>query len=81
MKFAEFESISALALNVKKKVLVPLFVAKPADVSTRLHEVFPEWSDFIVKSVGKYLGFVIGPGSETTSWTKRLDKFTARSKV
>lgn len=79
--FAEFEQISALALNIKKTVFVPLFVAEPADVSTRIHDVCPEWGDVAVKSAGKYLGFMIGPGAGESSWIKPLDKFTARSKL
>ena len=74
--FQEFQSISALQLNVKKTVLVPLWPA--TDTKTlRVHikECCAFWKDIVIDSHCKYLGFVLGPGAGGLSWSKPLAKF------
>ena len=80
MLFKEFEAISALALNIKKTVFIPLWNNKClADTSRIVSLACPDWGGIAVSTHGKYLGFMIGPGAGQSSWTKPLDKFVARA--
>ena len=38
----------------------------------------PPWSDFLIKSSGKYLGVIIGPNDANDNWEKPLAKFCER---
>ena len=81
MLFEEFERISALAINVQKTLFIPLWATDTmTTMSNKLRRACPEWGDFAVKSFGKYLGFMIGPGARGASWTKPLDKFVKRAR-
>jgi hypothetical protein len=78
--FEEFEQISALALNIKKTVLIPLWpITSEANVQLLVREICPAWRNISICLRGKYLGFIIGPGATTSSWDKPLDKFEKRS--
>ncbi|CAK0894766.1 unnamed protein product, partial [Prorocentrum cordatum] len=69
--FTEFESISCLALNIKKTVFIPLWkYASESNVRGLIRESAPAWRDIAVCSAGKYLGFWIGPGAGLKSWEK-----------
>ena len=77
--FKEFQEISALTLNVKKTVMIPLWPFQSAgSVSRLLRELCPSWRDLEVASRGRYLGFVIGPNAEADGWIKPLAKFEQR---
>ncbi len=41
----------------------------------------PEWSEFQLVSVGKYLGFFLGPDAGKAQWVAPLDKFWSRVKA
>ncbi|CAE8598073.1 unnamed protein product [Polarella glacialis] len=72
----EFEAISALALNIKKTVFIPLWgVRDMVHVRSLIREACPPWKDILVRHAGKYLGFMIGPGAASTSWEKPLRKY------
>ena len=59
--FQEFQSISALSLNIRKTVCIPLWkVASLEAVRTLVREVCPAWRDIVLGTSGKYLGFLLG---------------------
>ena len=77
--FKEFESISALSLNISKTVFIPLWpLGSSVALRTYIRELCSLWRDIAVKTCGKYLGFMIGPGSEDESWSKPLQKYLHR---
>ena len=78
--FEEYALISALDLNVKKTVFIPLWpTTSLSNVRKLLRELCPRWRDIAVDWCAKYLGFSIGPGSVTKSWQKPLAKYQQRA--
>jgi hypothetical protein len=81
-RFAEFERISALALNVSKTVFIPLWTAEvSSNLKNLVREACPEWRDIRLDSKGKYLGFVIGPGAGSLSWELPFRKYVERAEA
>lgn len=39
----------------------------------------PEWCDFRIEAVGKYLGFMVGPKANSRQWVSPLKKFVDRA--
>jgi hypothetical protein len=79
--FTEFRSISALSLNVKKTVMVPLWPYSDAvNVASLIKEFCPRWADFVIDGKAKYLGFLLGPKAGEDAWNKPLAKFESRVK-
>ena len=79
--FDEFRRISALALNIQKTVFIPLWkVSSVEELRFRITEVCPLWHSINLDNAGKYLGFMIGPGSHGRSWQKPLLKFISRAR-
>jgi hypothetical protein len=77
--FEEFEDISALSLNVKKTIMIPLWqITRQQTVSRLLRELCPAWRDLAIDLKGKYLGFWIGPDAMTERWKRPLAKFEQR---
>ena len=67
--FSEYELISALQLNIDKTVFMPLWrYSSEGAVRSSIREICPVRWNITISSFGKYLGFVIGPGSEFRSW-------------
>ncbi|CAE8623176.1 unnamed protein product [Polarella glacialis] len=80
--FAEFEAISALSLNIKKTVFIPLRRQScNKNVQALIREICPAWRDMHVSSSGKYFGFIIGPGAKLSSWDKPLNKYALRAEL
>ena len=76
MIFKEFQEISALALNIEKTVMIPLWPFSTAEAVRRLiREICPGWRGLEVARRGKYLGFILGPNSAMDAWSKPLAKF------
>ena len=77
--FQEFHRISALQLNPRKTVMVPLWPYKgEGSIRKLIREFCPGWVDFDIAPCGKYLGYVIGPGAGQDRWSKPLAKFESR---
>ena len=77
--FHDFEEISALQLNIKKTVLVPLWpMSSETNLRQLIIELCPLWRDISIGNSAKYLGFFIGPGAGERSWDKPLQKYTLR---
>ena len=77
--FQEFEQISALSLNVKKTVLIPLWkFSHERNIRCLLKENCPGFANVIIDDKGKYLGFLIGPGAPAVEWAKALMKFEGK---
>ncbi|CAK0856026.1 unnamed protein product [Prorocentrum cordatum] len=77
--FAEFESIYRLALNVKRTGFIPLWKhSSERGLRNLITELAPSWRDIIIATQGMYLGFWIGPGACSKSWSKPLENFHKR---
>ena len=79
--FDEYERISGLALNAHKTVLVPLAPYVPEQVRAKLQQHAPLWSAFDIASKAKYLGFIVGPGRGSLSWTSPSRKYMDRANL
>ena len=76
--FREFGAISGLHLNMPKTVLVPLWRFNSSSFRIHLADSLPEWSATMVATWGKYLGYIIGPGKGSSTWTGSIAKYKAR---
>ena len=77
--FEEYRQISGLQLNIKKTVFIPLWKASSIEqLRTLIKELCPGWEHIKIDSQGKYLGFIIGPGSGERSWCSPLAKYNQR---
>ena len=65
--FAQFRKVSGLSLKASKCVIVLSTVCVSDNNKLRVKEWLrsfcPEWSDFVIKDAGKYLGLYLGPGA------------------
>lgn len=66
--------ISCLHLNGKKCIFIPLWQFSADGVSELLWSRIPAWSALLIKSYGKYLGFLIGPGAQNKEWDSIMPK-------
>ena len=73
--FAEFGVLSGLRLNLSKCVTIPLDGGSLETFKTRRQLNIPAWSTMPVATSGKYLGFMIGPGKEQSSWNGPVKKY------
>ncbi|CAK0837872.1 unnamed protein product, partial [Prorocentrum cordatum] len=86
--FQAMGRLACLHLQPRKCVLVPLWLAAddlPAAlqaIRAALRGLVPSWSDFDIASKAKYLGFVLGPGSDLgDSWHAAATKYKQRTAV
>ena len=78
--YPDFGNISNLKLNLPKTVLIALWPCILKQMrSTLLRDTFPEWCSAKLDTWGRYLGFAVGPGRESHSWDKAIDKYVERS--
>ena len=80
-EFRKFGDISGLHLGMSKTILIPLWTFDERSFKGFLRDTFPAWSTAQVKTCGKYLGFMLGPGKRDSSWTDVLEKYRSRSVV
>ena len=78
--FEDLANIAGLELNLPKCVLIPLWPTADAPLMKTLCDVFSWWSRVSTNSKGTYLGFVIGPGADESSWDKPLKKCLASAR-
>ena len=76
--FKEFEAISGLRLNMNKSIVIPLQHMELQAFEARKQREVPAWAAMPTKSSCKYLGFHIGPGKGTSSWTEPVRKYLSR---
>jgi hypothetical protein len=80
--FSEFEEISGLSLNIAKTVMIPLWkYSSASNLRNLICELCPPWKNRGIASYGKYLGFMIGPGSGEASWKKPLQKYLDKARA
>jgi hypothetical protein len=80
--FSEFEQISALSLNIAKTVMIPLWkYSSASNLRNLICELCPGWKNIGIASYGKYLGYMIGPGSAGESWKKPLQKYLDKARA
>jgi hypothetical protein len=72
--FCRLERATGLQLNMRKCVLIPLGDRGPTAVQAHLERSGSPWFGVKVSTHGKYLGFEVGPGRGTSSWTKPVQK-------
>ena len=75
--FKVFETLSNLSLNLAKTIVIPLWDADVAQLQ-RDTDGDPSSVQISWDTTGKYLGFYIGPGKGTKSWSKPADKYLER---
>ena len=68
--FVLIGQISALLLNLSKCVCIPLWHFSEGKVRAEIRSRIPLWSNFVIRSYGKYLGFQVGPGADNIEWDK-----------
>ena len=77
--------VAGAVLKPVKCIIVPIAVVFSDEVAEQFKEwlanLIPEWSHFAIKSVGKYLGFILGPASEGKSFEAPLRKWFSRSRT
>ena len=76
--FRAVKLVSALALKPKKRKIVimkKVSEASSGEIRTWLAQNLPEWTDLVICEVGKYLGFLVGPGASSDQWAPVEDKF------
>ena len=71
--FEEFEAISGLRLNRSKSVIVPHADADPDNFARKLSRCANKWGTMQVDKKAKYLGFMMGPGKQESSWKKHVE--------
>eukprot|EP00959_Pyramimonas_sp_CCMP1952_P470694 9497117-Pyramimonas_sp.AAC.1 len=86
--FRAMGRLACLHLQPRKCVLVPLWLdaadlpATLQAIRAALRELVPDWADFDIASKVKYLGFVLGPGSDLAdSWHPAATKYKQRTAV
>ena len=72
--------MSGLLLNFGKTVLVPLYQFDEVQVREIVATNAPDWGGVCIAKAAKYLGYFVGPGKGTESWTAPLQKFRERAK-
>jgi hypothetical protein len=79
--FQRIGAASGLFLNVGKTIFIPLWhVASYAQIRRTITELWPQWSQILLASCGKYLGFLLGPGGRELMWNKVIAKTERRVK-
>eukprot|EP00973_Karenia_brevis_P092617 12413255-Karenia_brevis.AAC.1 len=73
MVFQQIALITCLSLNHSKSILIPLNMIGGV-LREFLQQHLPEWCDFSIALVAKYLGFYIGPGMGFMQWDKTFDQ-------
>jgi hypothetical protein len=81
--FEEYAKISGLYLNISKTIVIPLWrhqERKYEDIKEMLKNLNIGWEGILVKEVGKYLGFQVGPGRGDAAWGKAVEKWRSRAR-
>lgn len=80
--FQEFAQISNLNLNLSKTIIVPLFPTPSLEeAKSKLLQTTPAWAAVQLSYKAKYLGFLLGPGAEDTSWQEATTKYEHRAQT
>ena len=74
-EFATFATISGLALNLPKTVLVPLWLSTIPAIAKLINDDYPCLAGMTISYSAKYLGIWMGPEGYTLAWTEALEKF------
>ena len=81
--FDEYAAVSGLILNFNKTIVIPLWrqvERSYEEIGRLLAEVGGGWERVLVRSVAKYLGFLIGPGRDEEIWAKPVAKWQLRAR-
>jgi endonuclease/exonuclease/phosphatase family metal-dependent hydrolase len=76
--FALLGSATAMKLNPKKSIIIPLGRQTAFAITRHIVESIPSLGGVLVRSHGRYLGFMIGPTAEDARWDSAAAKFWQR---
>ena len=57
---------------------IPLWPKGQREISESLSQLVPTWNGISISDKGTYLGFVLGPGKGSSSWTRPVEKYVDR---
>jgi hypothetical protein len=77
--FRRWALATALCLNPKKSVIIPLWSYDGAMILRWLRYVAPDFASCSIASCAKYLGIIFGPGADVLQWLPVEHKVLARS--
>ena len=78
--FLGIGSISCLFLKSKKCVAIMLWKSNEGACRILLREMVPSGAAFSIAEYGEYLGYIIGPGANDSSWRGPAAKYIDRCK-
>ena len=78
--FHEYGKVSGLHLNIGKTFWIPLSNITLERARNMLYSYAPSWGSITVAYAAKYLGFMLGPGKGTLTWTTPLRKMEDRAR-
>jgi exonuclease III len=76
--FALLGAATAMQLNPKKSVVIPLGKQSAFSIHRHINENVPALIGVLVQWCGKYLGFMVGPAADLTRWIAAAAKFWQR---
>ena len=68
--FSQYACMSGLHLNAKKCIIVPLWSFDEVALQRVVAQLVPLWAEIKIRDCGKYLGFLVGPGSGDKDWER-----------
>jgi hypothetical protein len=69
---------TAMRLNPKKSVIIPLGRQTAFSILRHINESLPSLGGVLVKTHGRYLGFMVGPTAEAVRWEGAAAKYWQR---
>jgi hypothetical protein len=77
--FRSWAAASALRLNSRKYVIIPLWVYDAAMILRWIRYVAPDFASCRIAACAKYLGVLFGPGADTLQWKPIEHKVLSRA--
>ena len=68
-------------LNMRKTVVIPLDPVPVPEWRRHFLHRFPGWGEAQFSDCGLYLGYMVGPGKEDSSWSKPSAKLLTRGQL
>jgi endonuclease/exonuclease/phosphatase family metal-dependent hydrolase len=75
---ALLKTATAMGLSPTKSVIIPLGRQTEEIITDHIQEHHPSLGGLLIRSHGKYLGFMVGPSADTARWDVAAAKFWQR---
>jgi endonuclease/exonuclease/phosphatase family metal-dependent hydrolase len=75
---ALLKTATAMGLSPTKSVIIPLGRQTAASITSHIQEHHPSLGGLLIRSHGKYLGFMVGPSADEARWDIAAAKFWQR---